>query len=174
MGALMEQRESAVTADDQQTQYLTFMLGSETFAIAIGHIKEIIEYSDSGLTTVPMMPDFIRGVINVRGSVLPVIDLRLRFGHQASPITKRTCIVILEVGADDEAQDIGVMVDQVNEVLGVEERDLNGAPSFGTSIRADFISGMARIEGQLVVILDVGKVLSVDEIALLAQAGDAG
>lgn len=171
MGALTQRQEMLPVEAGDQAQYLTFMLGSEMFAIAIGHIKEIIGYED--LTAVPMMPEFIRGVINVRGSVLPVIDLRQRFGHEPSPVTKRTCIVIIEVANAEGAQDIGVVVDQVNEVLELEAADLNAAPSFGANIRADFIAGMARIDGRLVVVLDVGRVLSVEEIALLADASSS-
>lgn len=172
MGAVMERKETALAEPQESGQYLTFMLGSDMFAIAISHIKEIIEYSS--LTTVPMMPDFIRGVINVRGSVLPVIDLRLRFGRESGEVTKRTCIVILEVATDGDVQDVGVVVDLVNEVLEIGAEGLSAAPSFGANIRADFISGMARINGRLVVVLDIGKVLSIEEIAMLAEASAHG
>jgi len=156
---------NAAAQQDQQ-QYLTFMLGGETYAMGILAIKEIIEYGN--LTEVPRMPDFIRGVINLRGAVVPVIDLGARFGKQATNITRRTCIVIIEVANGEETQDIGVMVDAVNEVLEISAGEIEPAPSFGANIRADFIDGMGKIEGKFVIILNIHQVLSVEEIATLA------
>src|SRR5690606_37938150 len=110
----------------QQQQFLTFMLSGETYAIGILHIKEIIEYGQ--VTAVPMMPEFIRGVINLRGRVVPVVDLAARFGRKATAVGKRTCIVILEIEADrDERQDIGVVVDAVNEVLEIPQEEVEPA-----------------------------------------------
>lgn len=153
---------------DQQ-QHLTFMLGGETYAMGILSIKEIIEYGD--LTEVPRMPAFIRGVINLRGAVVPVIDLSVRFGKAATTVTRRTSIVIVEIVTGDEAQDVGVMVDAVNAVLDIPPQDIEPPPSFGSQIRADFISGMGKVNGKFVIILDIQQVLSVDEIAALAGAG---
>ncbi|MDO9190529.1 MAG: chemotaxis protein CheW [Sulfurimicrobium sp.] len=150
-------------------QYLTFTLGGEMFAIAILNIKEIIEYGS--LTTVPMMPEFVRGVINLRGRVVPVIDLSVRFGRQASEATKRTCNVIIEVQAEDETIDIGIVVDAVSEVLEIPASDIEPAPAFGAKIRADFISGMGKVNGKFVIILGLEKVLSVDEMAMLSGVG---
>jgi purine-binding chemotaxis protein CheW len=141
------------------------------FAIAILNIKEIIEYG--ALTTVPMMPSFIRGVINLRGSVVPVIDLAVRFGRKSTAITRRTCIVIIEIESDDAKQDVGVMVDIVNEVLEIPQAEIEPPPSFGARIRADFIQGMGKINGKFVIILDVNQVLSIDEMAMLGQVGGA-
>lgn len=159
---------NAAAQQDQQ-QYLTFMLGGETYAMGILAIKEIIEYGS--LTEVPRMPDFIRGVINLRGAVVPVIDLGARFGKQATAITRRTCIVIIEVANGDERQDIGVMVDAVNEVLEIAASEIEPAPSFGANIRADFIDGMGKIDGKFVIILNIQQVLSVEEMATLAGVG---
>ncbi|MEW5755492.1 MAG: chemotaxis protein CheW [Pseudomonadota bacterium] len=153
------------TGLEEQHQYLTFNLGGEMYAIGILHIKEIIEYGS--VTTVPMMPDFIRGVINLRGAVVPVVDLALRFARASSPVTRRTCIVIIEVESDEERQDVGVMVDAVSEVLEIPAGEIEPAPSFGAKIRADFIQGMGKVNGKFVIILNVGKVLSVDEMAML-------
>lgn len=153
-------------AQQDQQQYLTFMLGGETFAIGILRIKEIIEYGN--LTEVPRMPDFIRGVINLRGAVVPVIDLGARFGKHATQVTRRTCIVIIEVAMGEENQDVGVMVDAVNEVLEIPGTEIEPAPTFGANIRADFIEGMGKIEGKFVIILNIQQVLSVDEMATLA------
>lgn len=161
---------AAVTSDaaqeEQQRQYLTFMLNSEIFAIGILRIKEIIEYGN--LTEVPRMPDFIRGVINLRGAVVPVIDLGLRFGKQASSVSRRTCIVIIEVEHDGAQQVVGVMVDAVNEVLDIAPAEIEPAPSFGAKIRADFIRGMGKVDGKFVIILNVDHVLSLDEMSSLA------
>ncbi|TXT25083.1 MAG: purine-binding chemotaxis protein CheW [Gallionellaceae bacterium] len=157
--------------EEEQNQYLTFLLGGEMFAIPILNIKEIIEYGS--LTTVPMMPEFIRGVINLRGSVVPVVELSVRFGREASPVTKRTCIVIIEIESEGEKQDVGVMVDSVSEVLEIHRADVEQAPSFGARIRSDFIRGMGKIAGKFVIILNVNRVLSIDEMAMLGQAGGA-
>ncbi|WP_409525198.1 chemotaxis protein CheW [Nitrincola sp. MINF-07-Sa-05] len=148
-------------------QYLTFMLTGETYAIGILRIKEIIEYGQ--LTEVPNMPSFIRGVINLRGAVVPVVDLTARFNKGSTALTRRTCIVIIEVINAEEQQVIGVMVDAVNEVLEIAPGEIEPAPSFGARIRADFIAGMGKVDGRFIILLDVDKVLSVDELAQLPQ-----
>jgi purine-binding chemotaxis protein CheW len=157
---------------EEQQQYLTFLLGGEMFAIGILNIKEIIEYGS--LTEVPMMPGFIRGVINLRGSVVPVIDLSARFGRKTTEVSRRTCIVIIEVdtgGEDGGKQDVGVMVDSVSEVLEIPRGDIEPPPSFGARIRVDFVSGMGKVAGKFVIILNVDKVLSVDEMAEISRIG---
>lgn len=151
-------------------QYLTFMLGGETFALGILAIKEIIEYR--GLTEVPMMPPSIRGVINLRGAVVPVMDLQARFGRPSSDITKRTCIVIIEVENEGERHVLGAVVDAVNEVLEIAPADIEPPPSFGTRIRSDFIHGMGKVRGKFVILLAAGQVLSVDEIAAAGQVAE--
>jgi purine-binding chemotaxis protein CheW len=155
-----------MAGQQDQQQYLTFMLGGEVYAMGILAIKEIIEYGN--LTEIPRMPEFIRGVINLRGAVVPVVDLGARFGKRTTDITRRTCIVIIEVASGDETHDIGVMVDAVNEVLEISASEIEPAPSFGADIRADFIDGMGKIDDKFVIILDVNQVLSVDELASLA------
>jgi purine-binding chemotaxis protein CheW len=160
--------QTGVAAINDDHQYLTFLLGSEMFAIAILNIKEIIEYGS--LTEVPMMPGFIRGVINLRGSVVPVVDLSVRFGRVRTEVSRRTCIVIIEVKNGDEHQDIGVMVDSVSEVLEIPSVEIEPAPAFGAKIRVDFIGGMGKVAGKFVIILDADKVLSVDELSMLGQA----
>jgi purine-binding chemotaxis protein CheW len=152
-------------AAGEQGQYLTFTLRNEMFAIGILNIKEILEYGQ--LTTVPMMPGFIRGVINLRGAVVPVVDLAARFGGVPATATKRTCIVIIEVVTGEGRQDIGVVVDAVSEVLEIPASEIEPAPEFGARIRADFIEGMGKIDGRFVILLAVEKVLSVEEIAEL-------
>ncbi len=158
-------------AAESPQQYLTFLLGGEMFAVGILNVKEIIEYGH--LTEIPMMPAFIRGVINLRGAVVPVIDLAARFGGAQSQAEKRTCIVIVEVNEGDFRHDIGIMVDAVSEVIEIPGSDIEPPPSFGARIRADFIHGMGKVAGKFVILLNIVKVLSVDEIAMLAQvAGD--
>jgi purine-binding chemotaxis protein CheW len=169
-GAQAQQRmvvaPKARWVEPRQSQYLTFMLSAEMFAIGILRIKEIIEYDT--LTVVPMMPECIRGVINVRGSVVPVIDLSARFGRSLAPVSKRTCIVIVEVGAASERQDVGMIVDAVNQVLDIPATDIEPAPPFGAKIRTDFIEGMAKIGGRFVVILDINHVLSIEQTEAIA------
>ncbi|MDH4284410.1 MAG: chemotaxis protein CheW [Gallionellaceae bacterium] len=172
MGALIKKATQQLVVQKEEAQYLTFLLGSEMFAIDILGIKEIIEYGN--LTSVPMMPDFIRGVINLRGAVVPVVDLSARFGRAASVVTRRSCIVIIEVDAEGEKQDIGVVVDAVSEVLEIAEAEIEPAPSFGAKIRTDFIKGMGKVKEKFVIILDANKVLSVDEMAILSGADPAG
>jgi purine-binding chemotaxis protein CheW len=162
--AALQARQAAA---DAPQQYLTFLLGGEMFAVGILNVKEIIEYGN--LTEIPMMPAFIRGVINLRGSVVPVIDLSARFGHAPSEAGKRTCIVIVEVTENDFRHDIGIMVDAVSEVLEIPASEIEPPPSFGARIRADFIHGMGKVAGKFVILLNIGRVLSVDEIALLAS-----
>lgn len=151
-----------------QNQYLTFVLGRETFALGILSIKEILEYSAP--TEVPMMPAFIRGVVNLRGAAVPVVDLCTRFGRGSAAVTKKTCIVIVETSSQGESHVIGVVVDAVNEVLEIPDSEIEAPPSFGAAIRADFIQGMGKVRGKFVIILDVERVLSVDEMELLNQA----
>lgn len=152
----------------QASQYLTFAVGAELFAIAISSIKEIIQYRRP--TDVPMMPAFMRGVINLRGRVVPVIDLSVRFGRAPIAEARRTCVVILEVRRDGEAHDIGVVVDAVQAVQEIADADIERAPSFGTNLRADFISALGKVGERFVIILDIDKVLSIDELAALGSA----
>ena len=153
-------------------QYLAFTLNGEVFAIDILQIREIIEFG--ALTEVPMMPPTIRGVINLRGSVVPVIDLSARFGHARSEVGKRSCIVIVEVSEGDLRHDIGILVDAVSAVLEIPGSEIEPPPSFGARLRADFISGMGKVAGKFVILLNIGRVLSADEIALLASTASGG
>ena len=155
-------------ASERRDQYLAFTMGGETFAMGIRSIKEVLQFDS--LTQVPLMPPFLRGVINLRGAVVPVIDLFIRFGRPPIPTSRRTCVVILEVtGAEDTAV-LGVMVDNVSEVLEIGESEIEPAPAFGSDIRADFIRGIAKVGGKFVLLLDANQVLSVDEMSVLASA----
>ncbi|MBL8485844.1 MAG: purine-binding chemotaxis protein CheW [Rhodocyclaceae bacterium] len=153
-------------------QYLTFTLGGEMYAVGILNVKEIIEYGT--LTEIPMMPTFIRGVINLRGAVVPVIDLSARFGGQPTEVGRRTCIVIIELADGESRHDMGIIVDAVSEVLEIPPAEIEPPPAFGARIRTDFIAGMGKVAGRFVVILEIRNVLSVDEMAALADAGRAG
>ena len=146
-------------------QYLTFRLAGEQFAIGILHIKEIIEYGQ--LTKVPLMPDFIRGVINLRGAVVPVIDLSSRFWNKPSEINSRSCVVILELQHQDIAMVVGVIVDAVNAVVDIAAENIEPAPAFGTGIRSECIAGMGKIDDEFIILLNINKVLSVDDVTQL-------
>ena len=155
---------AADAKQDAQSQYLTFMLGEEMFALGIAGIREILEYGQ--VTAVPMAPPFVRGVLNLRGSVLPIIDLAIRFGRSSREQTKRTCVVVVEVTGPNGRQPIGIRVDAVNEVLDIAPGDIEPAPEFGARLRTDFVVGLGKIEDRFVVILDPDRVLSLEEISV--------
>lgn len=164
----LAQGAPARDADELTQQYLTFMLAGEVFAMGILAIKEIIEYAD--LTEVPMMPEYVRGVINLRGSVVPVVDLSVRFGKAASAVTKRTCNVIVEVTSDSGRHVVGVVVDAVNAVLEIPAAEIEPPPAFGARIRTDFIQGMGKVNGRLVILVDVNHILAAGEMEVLTGA----
>jgi len=159
--------KNAAPAPAEQEQYLTFTVGKELFGLGILAVKEIIEYQ--GLTVVPMMPVSIRGVINLRGAVVPVMDLSVRLGKPPADVSKRTCIVIVETELDGEAQVVGALVDAVNQVLEIPASEIEPAPSFGTKIRYDFIRGIGKVSGKFVVLLDAGHVLSLELAEAIAE-----
>ncbi len=173
MGALVKAELEAqdVELAEDVGQYLTFRLSDEMFGIGIMCIKEIIEYGQ--ITEVPMMPQFVRGVINLRGRVVPVIDLKARFGREATDIGKRTCIVIVEIDVQGDSQDIGVVVDAVSEVLAIADGDIEQAPTFGAHLRPDFISGMGKRDDAFVILLNIDKVLSMEELAAVVNQLDS-
>ncbi|QEL54212.1 chemotaxis protein CheW [Chromobacterium paludis] len=168
---ILRRSEGAPATDEtgETLQYLTFQLSGETFAIGILRIREILEYIKP--TTVPLMPAFIRGVINLRGAVVPVIDLSLRFAREETAINRRTCVVIIEMEHAQQSQLIGVLVDAVHEVLAIPDSEIEPPPQFGSKIRVDFIEGMAKVDGHFVVLLNVDKVLSLEEMSLLSELG---
>ncbi|MEA9589865.1 chemotaxis protein CheW [Xanthomonas sp. WHRI 10064A] len=149
-------------------QYLTFLLGGDMFGLGILGIKEIIEYRTP--TDVPMMPPALRGVINLRGAVVPVVDLQQRFGRDASAITKRSCIVIVEIAQGDAHLVLGLLVDAVSEVLEIAPGDIVEPPSFGAGIARDFIQAMGKIGERFVILLDADAVLGRDALAQLPAA----
>jgi purine-binding chemotaxis protein CheW len=150
------------TSAEQQQQYLTFRLGEESYALGLLSVKEIIEYG--GVTQVPMMPGFVRGVINLRGRVVPVIDLANRLRSESAAVTRRTCIVIVEVTNDGEAQDMGIIVDAVSQVVDIPPQSVEPGPSFGAKLRADFIAGMGKLDDGFVIMLDIDRVLAGEDM----------
>lgn len=171
MNRVMESAGHTAAPAPAARQFLTFQLAGEMYAVGILNIKEIIECGT--LTSVPMMPEFIRGVINLRGSVVPVVDLNARFGRPPSGIGKRSCIVIIEAETEGEFQDVGVLVDSVSEVLDIADSDIEPAPTFGAGIRSDFVSGMGKVAGRFVILLELTRVLAVEEMAALALDSQA-
>ena len=159
-------------AVDTERLYLAFRLDGEVYAIDILRIREIIEYQAP--TSVPMMPASVRGVINLRGSVVPVIDLAVRFGGRPTERGKRTCIVIVEVLHAGVTQVLGLLVDGVNAVMEIGADAIEPPPSFGTKINVEFIEGMARSNGRFIIILDVGRALSIEEMAAIATVHKNG
>ncbi|GAA6142531.1 chemotaxis protein CheW [Hydrogenophaga sp. 5NK40-0174] len=161
-----------VTLPDEQetdtTQVLTFHLGQETFAMNIGSVREIIQYGS--ITSVPLMPEFVRGVINLRGAVVPVIDLHSRFGRSLGQVGKKTCVVIFDASRNGERAEIGLLVDSVSEVVDVPTDSIEPAPGFGTTVRRDFIFGIGKIDGEFVTILDPEKAFDVDDMARLCES----
>jgi len=171
MEIVMQKMEVDIGVDenysDEVEQYLTFLLGGKTYGLAILNIKEIIEYGE--ITEVPMTPIFISGVINLRGSVVPVIDLNQRFSGHSIEQTKRTSIIILEVRNDDLKIEIGITVDMVNEVLDIHPNEIEQSPSLGDQIQTNFISGMAKINDKLLILLDIENILSIDELSMVGN-----
>ncbi|UYP29628.1 chemotaxis protein CheW [Pseudomonas sp. Z8(2022)] len=151
-------------------QYLMFNLGGETYGVGIHAIREIIEYP--GVTTIPLAPAFLHGVINLRGAVVPVLDLSVRFGREPTVINRRTCIVVVEVAQGEALHMLGVLVDAVSEVREVEASEVESRPQFGTGLRNDFVTAMLRREQGFIPILDVAAVLSLGELESLIEAGN--
>ncbi|HWZ87185.1 MAG TPA: chemotaxis protein CheW [Thermoanaerobaculia bacterium] len=158
---------SAARVPDR-AQYLTFSLAGGEYAIAVLRVREILEHE--AVTRVPSTPAFVRGVINLRGSVVAVVDLANKFGLPASPVTKRTCIVIVEVASDGGHLVMGVLADAVNQVVEFAPEDIEAPPSFGTPVRVDFLRGLGKLGGQFVLILDTDRVLSAGELAAVTSA----
>ncbi len=169
MSELTKTMDQAVKAmAEKEGKYLTFSMADEEYGIGILKIKEIIGMMP--ITTVPQTPEFVKGVINLRGKVIPVIDLRLRFGMEAIDYTDRTCIIVVEIEGQTGTVQIGIVVDAVSEVLNVNEEDVEETPTFGAKLNTDYILGMAKMEGGVKILLDIDRVLSTQEVALLEKA----
>jgi purine-binding chemotaxis protein CheW len=161
----------AVTEITEAEQYLTFKLADEVFAVEVGKVREILEYIP--ITRVPRTPDFMRGVINVRGSVVPVIDLRLKFGMTETEQSVDTCINVLEIAMEEESVVLGALADSVQEVIELEPGQIEPAPRIGTHIRTDMIKGMGKRDNGFIMILDIDKVFSdIDMAAVIGEGND--
>lgn len=152
---------------EREGKYLTFTLAEEEYGIGILKIKEIIGMLP--ITSVPRTPDFVKGVINLRGKVIPVIDLRLRFGMGEIDYTELTCIIVVEIDGQAGTVLIGIVVDSVSEVLNIKGEDVEDTPTFGTKLDTEYILGMAKMEGGVKILLDINRVLSGEELAVLEK-----
>ena len=169
MAELAEKMDQAVKVmANREGKYLTFTLTDEEYGIGLLKIKEIIGMMP--VTTVPQTPDFVKGVINLRDKVIPVIDLRLRFGMESIDYTDRTCIIVVEIQGTIQTVQIGIVVDSVSEVLNVKGEEVEDTPTFGTKLNTDYILGMAKIEGGVKILLDIDRVLKPEEVELLEKA----
>ena len=160
-----------ISENIEQNQYLTFHIAEEEYAIRILRVKEIIQFNT--VTRVPAVPSYIRGVINLRGNVVSVIDLASKFGLQETQITKRTCIVIVEVEQEGSPTDMGVMADAVSQVVGMSDDDLKPAPSFGSQINVDYLEGMGKMDKKFALILNIDKVLTSEEFQTVTSVKEA-
>src|SRR5579863_2074495 len=153
----------SVNGITETRQYLTFKLGNEVFATDVAKVREVLDLTS--ITAIPRTPPFMRGVINLRGSVVPVVDLRLCFDMSKTESTRNTCIVVVEVLLDNESTIIGALADSVEEVIDLEPEQIQPAPRIGTQIRTEFIKGMGKRDAQFIMILDIDKVFSAEELA---------
>lgn len=153
----------------ETTQYLTFKLDKEVFALDITKVREVLDFTT--VTKVPQTPDFMRGVINLRGSVVPVVDMRLKFGMGITEKTVNTCVVIVEITLDGEATVLGALADSVQEVMDLEPNQIEPAPKIGTRLRTEFIKGMGKRDEHFIIILDIDEVFTSDELASVKTTG---
>ena len=163
----------SVSSITETSQYLTFKLEEEVFALDISKVREVLDYTT--VTKVPQTPDFMLGVINLRGSVVPVVDMRLKFGLSRTEKTVNTCIIIVEVGIDGETTVLGALADSVQEVMDLEPDQIEPPPQIDTRLKTRFIKGMGRRDNHFIIILDIDKVFSADELAVaegMASAAD--
>ena len=159
-----------VAAITEIRQYLTFKLGDEVYALDVATVREVLDFTS--VTKIPRTPEFLRGVINLRGNVVPVVDLRLGFGLSRTEQTVNTCIIVVEVDLEGEPTIIGALADSVEEVIDLEPEQIEPAPRIGTGIKTEFILGMGKRDTHFIMLLDIDKVFSAEDLALL-RAGTA-
>jgi len=159
---------SAAKADERAGKYLTFMIDKEEFGVGVLTVREIMGIQD--ITAVPQTPAYVKGVINLRGKVIPVIDLRLKFGLPSVEHTQRTCIIVVQVKSNAGDLLMGIIVDEVSEVITMASGDIEDTPDFGTSIATHYILGMAKIKGKVKILLDINEVLTSPELSGLSSA----
>ena len=156
----------SISSITESTQYLSFKLGEEIFAVDVAKVREILDVT--AITKVPQTPDFMRGVINLRGSVVPVMDMRLKFGMPPTERTVNTCIIVMEVTQDGETTVLGSLADSVQEVLDLEPDQIEAAPRIGTRLRSDFIKGMGKQNERFIIILDIDRIFNAGELEVIA------
>lgn len=161
----------SVSGITETTQYLTFRLEDEVFALEISKVREVLDFTT--ITKVPRTPEFMRGVINLRGNVVPVVDMRLKFGMTKTEKTVNTCIIIVEIALDGDTTVLGALADSVQEVIDLEPNQIEPAPKIGTRLKTEFIRGMGKRDEHFIMILEIDKVFSADELSLVQDAGDA-
>ncbi|SDU03340.1 chemotaxis protein CheW [Desulfobacula phenolica] len=168
MTTLLKKMDQAIKTTTIQTgKYLTFILQKEEYGIGILKVKEIIGMMP--ITSVPKTPEFVKGVVNLRGKVIPVIDLRVKFSMESIDYSERTCIIVVEVDSESGTILIGIVVDAVSEVLNIKEQEIEETPAFGTRLNTEYILGMAKMEGGVKILLDIDKVLNPQEIQGLGK-----
>jgi len=172
-GRFVQEDIMSIAGVAESTQYLTFKLDDEVFAVDIAKVREVLDFTS--VTKVPRTPEFMRGVINLRGSVVPVVDLRLKFGLSKTEKTVNTCIIITEVTVDNETTILGALADSVQEVIELESGQIEPAPKIGLRLKTEFIKGMGKQNERFLILLDIDKVFSTEDIALVqsTQAGAA-
>lgn len=161
---------SVASVTNTTTQYLTFRLDEEVFALDISQVREVLDFTT--VTKVPRTPDFMRGVINLRGSVVPVVDMRLKFGMTGTEKTVNTCIIIVEINVEGDKLVLGALADSVQEVIELEAGQIEPPPRIGTRLKTEFIHGMGKREDHFIIILDIDRVFSNDELSLVQDAGE--
>lgn len=159
------------SGQEEALQYLTFSLGDEVFAMDIRSVREIIQHG--AMTVVPLMPEFVRGIINLRGAVVPVIDLQSRFGRLRAEIGKKTCVIIFDVGPEGDKVELGLLVDAVSEVIDIAPSQIEPPPQFGTTIQREFILGLGKVGNEFIVILEPERALNVDDMVALTEHGQS-
>ncbi len=163
---LAETKVNKVHSTNKEGKYLTFELGGEEYGLEILKVKEIIGIMD--ITSVPQTPEYVKGVINLRGKVIPVIDLRLKFAMESLEYNERTCIIVVDIaGKSGNSVMVGIVVDSVSEVLNIRNDEIEDTPSFGAKLDTEYILGMAKIEGEVKILLDIDRVLSTSEIPVV-------
>ena len=155
-----------VAEKEETTTYLTFVLGTESFAVDVRNVREVLDFTD--LTRVPRMPEFMRGVINLRGSVVPVIDMRLKFGMEKATDTVDTCVIVIEISLDGETTVVGALADAVKEVFDLEAGQIEPPPRIGTSLNTEFIRGMGKHDEEFIIILDIDRAFSAEELTAMS------
>lgn len=154
---------------EETLQYLTFSLGDEVFAMDIRSVREIIQHG--AMTVVPLMPEFVRGIINLRGAVVPVIDLQARFGRPKAEFGKKTCVIIFDVGAEGDKVELGLLVDAVSEVIDIAASAIEPPPQFGATIQREFMRGLGKVGDEFIVILEPERALNIDDMVALTEQG---